>query len=932
MTHEASERASLLSRDDVVRRRRSARAAQGALASTGALACVAALGLWTHKARTLQEQWRPIPGNDGEMTSTSKMTMMAGDGAIARWGRSSSVVGEKGVRARLGDVAFTGVAATPAQMGALRALRMQIRNAMFNPATSSQTVDILMKQLEQIVPEAGGMLQGTITVNDLEAAVKELMARSETAAPAAASVEGEFRQAMVKPVEGDAAIEVAIADEEEDRSTRLVAPATTYETALRETMHAADRSRDRSESTRHHKEPTTNEQSTMEHNNDLQAMINSLDGVGGATATEPAYSYAEDVEEEPREERVAPAESFDNYLSVSNVQALEPTRRVAAAQPVEVQPPWIPVVQQPQPQQQWVQQPQPQQQQPVEALALDPTISPDVDAMLSGASPVPFEPATTVVSLPAPVESTVESFDDSWVTSFQGEISDDARAAKSVDALLSIPGVGAAQPALAQAQAQAQAALPQQPIVAAVPQPTPVVPQPVPTSAQPVEDLVNALTEALRAQPGDGSYSSSSSELGTDSALATSSVKLTSPRETDADADAIVASVLALIQNRMQSKDATASMGAGGFQSREFPKSSPTLSKEEIAAAIARSLTEATTPVVQANAVEQAQAANADAAVDPNTQMIATAMVEHDARTAHRIAEILMQDDGVQLTRDRLSASASMGEALGSSTPSAAQNAREEAAQLIIYEEQRRSREEVQAMRRDLAALMANIQTHYAMGLTENRIDQTASTAASHIIDTLKPVLGFSDGPISGASTSKTVFDYPTVPSSRLSKTNLVLEGIMSQRKAHEEDDASESSKGDEDVDASIAAPWDPPGGGAQPKWLKDSVEASRLTASIVGAEVEDDANAIVSQRGAHLGETSKSDGSFELPGFGHSVKSAKAQKSVKDEVHAIVRGIAGKSATRERTSDEDEYEIDEETAAAVRENKYLTHRSSRGD
>ena len=95
-----------------------------------------------------------------------------------------------------------------------------------------------------------------------------------------------------------------------------------------------------------------------------------------------------------------------------------------------------------------------------------------------------------------------------------------------------------------------------------------------------------------------------------------------------------------------------------------------------------------------------------------------------------------------------------------------------------MYEEQRRQRDEIEAMRRDLASLMANIQANYAMGVTQGRIDKTASRAASHIIDTLRPVLNKDAVAREGSSETDSlkVFDYPILASSTLSSDGLRLD------------------------------------------------------------------------------------------------------------------------------------------------------------
>jgi len=135
------------------------------------------------------------------------------------------------------------------------------------------------------------------------------------------------------------------------------------------------------------------------------------------------------------------------------------------------------------------------------------------------------------------------------------------------------------------------------------------------------------------------------------------------------------------------------------------------------------------------------------------------------------------------LARDSLFDDGDDTAAIGSSRR--AKRADDDVSKLILYEESRRQRDELQAMRRDLAALMANIQSNYAMGVTQDRIDKTAAAAAGHIVDTLRPVFSRGDGRNDDvASTGEselsdsTLFDYPVMPSSKLSKETLRLDGF----------------------------------------------------------------------------------------------------------------------------------------------------------
>ena len=209
-----------------------------------------------------------------------------------------------------------------------------------------------------------------------------------------------------------------------------------------------------------------------------------------------------------------------------------------------------------------------------------------------------------------------------------------------------------------------------------------------------------------------------------------------------------------------------------------------------------------------------------------------------------------------------------------------------------MYEEQRHQREEVEAMRRDLAALMANIQANYAMGATEDRIDKTASAAASHIIDTLRPVIK-TDVAREGSSESSTLFDYPVMPSSSLSSETLRLDSIdddsyddvgsaeaEAKAKATSKDDDGAASgdwlalleedaggasaaatpsapapapakKSSDGVDAAssnseedVSVPGDNGATGDQPAWLAHALTDEQLTAQFLADEVEDDGEA----------------------------------------------------------------------------------------
>lgn len=234
-------------------------------------------------------------------------------------------------------------------------------------------------------------------------------------------------------------------------------------------------------------------------------------------------------------------------------------------------------------------------------------------------------------------------------------------------------------------------------------------------------------------------------------------------------------------------------------------KVSPNLSKEQIAEELADSLTAMTTEAVEANALQSARMADSTNG-SPSAKIMADALVEHDKKMAKRIAEILKSDDPeAKLAGGTGDDTAAIGVGVGTT---GAQRARSgEAAQIIMYEEQRRQRDEIEAMRRDLATLMANIQANYAMGVTQGRIDRTASQAASHIIDTLRPVLNKNDVAREGSSETDSfkMFDYPILPSSTLSSESLRLDA--GKHKSLEDDDAvDEESSYDDDDDDGVAA------------------------------------------------------------------------------------------------------------------------------
>ena len=330
-------------------------------------------------------------------------------------------------------------------------------------------------------------------------------------------------------------------------------------------------------------------------------------------------------------------------------------------------------------------------------------------------------------------------------------------------------------------------------------------PTPTPSASDVESDIEDLFAN------GDGE--SDTGGLGEDVASATDdstapASMLRRPVFPTADAEAIASHIVDMIMQRKssdQGEDDAADIGldqSGGAEKKS--QAAPNLSKEEIAAMLASSLTAVTTEAVQANALENARMSDASNG-SANAKIMADALVAHDKLMAKRIAEILTSENA----EDKL-ANPNAAASIGSATGYDVSGHSGEAAQLIMYEEQRHQREEVEAMRRDLAALMANIQANYAMGATEDRIDKTASAAASHIIDTLRPVIK-TDVASEGSSESATLFDYPVMPSSSLSSETLRLDSI---------DDDSYDDVGSAKAKAKAKATSKDDDGAASEDWL----------------------------------------------------------------------------------------------------------------
>ena len=799
-----------------------------------ALAACATIGVWTHKSKTLQEAWRPVPGGETLGVGVSV------DGGIARW-RTREV-------ARLGGAgdALTGVTPTPTQMTALRALRLQIRNAMFNAGgASAATVRVLTQQFTNIVPEASALFPGGVAANvdELDAAVKTLMSRGETAAPASATAESEFREMI--PTSPRPTVQEAM----EDSAPGAVPlqstlpnrkPLTSYESALFETKAAAVATT--GSANKKHKGHLSNEAQTVAQNDEWEAMINSLDSSGKVISTAATRQLdrnnifnrvpiADDDFVQYEDEKVRPAQE---RLTASERQ---PATAVTQEVTQEVTPPWAP-----------------KESAPKELAAA-------------------AAAATNEYEAPATEPATRADEDDSWVLAELTSAQPTPTPSPSLTDPLPIEPttVTPVQPPPAPVPVPV-------PVPVPAPKPDPPIPDPT-TPADPLE-ITQALDfgsdaspkvgaeeqPALAAPNGDDdaviqdlfkdtAQISSTGELGWGSSpsSSTGNVDLFKPVSTNANVEAIASNIIDMIYTR-KSGSGAAAIGANEDGVAQLPK----LSKEEIAEALAASLTAITTDAVEQTAVDSARRTDL-ANNDPNAKVMADALVAHDKQVAARIAQILSGGTGQV---------ASVGAATGASG---------DAQQLIMYEEQRRQREELEAMRRDLAALMANVQANYAMGVAQDRIDKTASAAAARIVSALRPAFAADAVAREG---SAEIFDYPVLPSSSLSSERLRLDATddsdkaaaskpsVSKTKKSDESDDVVSVKDDsgavnfdwlasmENEDAPAASPEPAPkssatssssggGSGSQPSWLSKALTDEELTAQFVADETEDDGKAI---------------------------------------------------------------------------------------
>ena len=823
-----------------------------------ALAACASIGVWTHRSETLQEAWRPVPGEELAMRARGAR---AGGASIARWGTTSTE------RARLGADAATGVTPTPTQMTALRGLRLQIRNAMFNPGTvTSQTLSTMTNQFFNIVPQARALFPtgAPANIDDLDATIKSLMANGAMAAPAAPAAESEFRDMLASSHPTGVSMPIDVSTEPTaQQQLRPRKPLTSYESALYETRQAASQVSERSDiastgAPHHHSHRVSSETQTVIENDNLERMINSLDASG-----------AEEVDKiEPYR---APSGDFIEY---SNGDSTRHHRRhhhssngeeVEAPQDAVSTGPALPP---------WAAQPTAaaQVQQPIQQWTGTGSVVQSGQAMPL-ATPVP---ATTT----APAQQE----DASW-TDFQNLMS----AAPTPDAPTPTP-VPTPTPMPADEPSDIKDLLdfgapttsPQVEVTASA------TPTPTPSASDDESDIVDLFTNGGGEEKDTGGLGEDVASA-TDDSTAPASM-LRRPVFPTADAEAIASHIVDMIMHRKssdQGEDDAADIGLDQSGSAEKKsQDAPNLSKEEIAAMLASSLTAVTTEAVQANALENARVSDASNG-SANAKIMADALVAHDKMMAKRIAEILTSENA----EDKL-ANPNAAASIGSATGYDVSGRSGEAAQLIMYEEQRHQREEVEAMRRDLAALMANIQANYAMGATEDRIDKTASAAASHIIDTLRPVIK-TDVAREGSSESSTLFDYPVMPSSSLSSETLRLDSIdddsyddvgsaeaKAKAKATSKDDDGAASgdwlalleedaggasaaatpsapapapakKSSDGVDASssnseedVSVPGDNGATGDQPAWLAHALTDEQLTAQFLADEVEDDGEA----------------------------------------------------------------------------------------
>ena len=765
------------------------------MCTVAAIAAAAAIGVWTHKSKTLQEAWRPVPGAE-LVTGGDERSM------ITRWSKTGKTM------ASLGQ-SFTGVTPTPSQLTALKALRLQVRTAMFSPGgISPETLNLLSSRFGAIVPQASSLFPSgkPDTIDQLDSAIKTLLANGTPAAPAAPAAESEFRgmlpsgdrPTIASGEETDAASAVPTSG----RSKPPRKPLTQYESALLETKAAANAVASTG-AYNHKSKSVSSETQTVRQNDNLERMINSLDPKGGSSSRGSVMSdiSSYDVDANDifsRSPGQAPSGDFVQYSENAPSPRRRRARRSKEAQEepqtgdADSLPPWAHGApsNEAASQQLAAAQPAPQPA-PVE----EDTSWTSFQEQLPGDTPTPSEspspsPSPTPSPSPGPEPSGLP-LPSTLFPSTSPEPSEDPEPNPTrptdpigIDNLLGFnddsPHVDETAPP----------------------------PAPEPDTAQDDDAAVESL---FKDGVGD-KEESGSSELGEDDDVTGGAYgvggglqpKIMKPVQANANAKAIASHIVDMIMRRKSTMedggdgaDANADADAasiglteGKSDDMEAKKVSPNLSKEQIAEELADSLTAMTTEAVEANALQSARMADSMNG-SPSAKIMADALVEHDKKMAKRIAQILKSDDPeAKLTNGVGDDTAAMGAGVG--TAGAQRGRSGEAAQLIMYEEQRRQRDEIEAMRRDLASLMANIQANYAMGVTQGRIDKTASQAASHIIDTLRPVLNKDAVAREGSSETDSlkVFDYPILASSTLSSDGLRLDAGE-----HESDDA-------DDVDA----------------------------------------------------------------------------------------------------------------------------------
>jgi len=772
------------------------------MCTVAAIAAAAAIGVWTHKSKTLQEAWRPVPGAE-LVTGGDERSM------ITRWSKTGKTM------ASLGQ-SFTGVTPTPSQLTALKALRLQVRTAMFSPGgISPETLNLLSSRFGAIVPQASSLFPSgkPDTIDQLDSAIKTLLAIGTPAAPAAPAAESEFRgmlpsgdrPTIASGEETDAASEVPTSG----RSKPPRKPLTQYESALLETKAAANAVASTG-AYNHKSKSMSSETQTVRQNDNLERMINSLDPKGGSSSggsvMSDISSYDVDANDIfSRSPGQAPSGDFVQYSENAPSPRKRRARRSKEAQEepqtgdADSLPPWAHGAP---PNEAASQQLAAAQPAPQPAPVEEDTSWTSFQEQLPGDTPTPSEspspsPSPTPSPSPEPEPSGLPL--PSLFPSTSPEPSEDPEPNPTrptdpigIDNLLGFnddsPHVDETAPP----------------------------PAPEPDTAQDDDAAVESL---FKDGVGD-KEESGSSELGEDDDVTGGAYgvggglqpKIMKPVQANANAKAIASHIVDMIMRRKSTMedggdgaDANADADAasiglteGKTDDVEAKKVSPNLSKEQIAEELADSLTAMTTEAVEANALQSARMADSMNG-SPSAKIMADALVEHDKKMAKRIAQILKSDDPeAKLTNGVGDDTAAMGAGVG--TAGAQRGRSGEAAQLIMYEEQRRQRDEIEAMRRDLASLMANIQANYAMGVTQGRIDKTASQAASHIIDTLRPVLNKDAVAREGSSETDSlkVFDYPILASSTLSSDGLRLDA--GEHESDDADDVDAESSYDDDV------------------------------------------------------------------------------------------------------------------------------------